>query len=161
MDDEISMRAADRRGDVTKKHQTGGERQLTVPAIVGERLALDEFHHQVAAAFADSSIEHTNNVGMIEACQDLPLLHKAPLGFGRQQAPPDDLDGYFATKLAIIALSAIYNAHTAFADFLDQPVRAEPHSRLIIASRFQKSAGRVMRFEQFLNAASHFRIEGG
>ena len=135
-------------------------------AIVGDRHALDQLHHEVgAAASAVAGVEDLGDVGMIHQGQRLPLLLEAgehPLGV---EAGPNDLDGDAALhRLGLVGDPDL--AHAPFAELLAEleaagedafgqerrPVLPRGIGRPGVGSAFEDAGGLAVGLEQALDA---------
>ena len=92
-------------------------------AIVIDRSALDEFHHQVRnAIFRRASVDQSRDVGMIERGQNLTFVAEAIQDPLRVQARAYKFDGHLLVVLTIGALGPVDVSHSALTNFFDQAV---------------------------------------
>jgi len=110
------MGVADRGADLQEQLQALGHRQVQVPGVVGDRLALHVVQGQVGlAVLADAGVEQAGDVGMAEAGQDLPLAVEALAQAGVAQAGAQQLQRDPALVEAVVADGQPDLAHAAFA----------------------------------------------
>ena len=165
MDDALLVGVLHRLADRDEQRQPLARRQPGPVAILGDRHALDQLHHEVGAAVGLAGVEDLGDVGMIHQGQRLPLLVEAgehPLGV---QAGADDLDGDAALTGA--AWSATQTSPMPpFAELLAQleaagedafgqerrPALPRGVGRAGVGAAFEDAAGLVVGLEQALDA---------
>ena len=93
-------------------------RQAVLVAVVGDRHALDQLHHEVRpAASRRAGVEDLGDVGVVHQGQRLPLRLEAGEDLARVHAGLDDLDGDQALdRLGLLGQPD--GAHAALADLL-------------------------------------------
>jgi hypothetical protein len=111
--------------DRDEQLQPLARRELVLVAVLGDRHAADEFHHEVRmAARGGAGVEHAGDVRMVHEGERLPLGLEAGDHVAGVHARLDDLEGHFAAD-RLLLLGDEDQAEAAFADLLHQPVRAD------------------------------------
>ena len=83
MDDQVLMRVLDGGADVDEQLESLAEVELSLIAILIERLAFDVLHYQVRLAILRlACIDQSRDVRMIEARENLPLGTEAHAEIG-------------------------------------------------------------------------------
>ena len=101
--------------EATARVFIGGAALLLV-AVVGDRDALDQFHHEVGpAGCGGPGIEHLCNVGVIHQGQRLALGLEAGDHLLRVHPQLDDLQRHLAAY-GLFLLGHVHHGHAAFAD---------------------------------------------
>src|SRR5260370_30474517 len=78
-----------------------GNRESVLETVFGDWLAGDPLHHQVTLAFRQATVNHPDNIGMIERGEYFPLGNQAPLSLRRNQPASHQLNRHFAIELAL------------------------------------------------------------
>ena len=104
MQNALLVRGFKRTGDLRGNPHRAFERYRTRLDPIGERLAIDQLHHQVVGA----DIVNLANVRMIQRCDGFGFLLKAP------QADERALDGDFTVQARVTRAPNL--AHAALAD---------------------------------------------
>ena len=136
------MRVLDRLADRDEQLQPLPRREVVLVAVAGDRHPLDEIHDEVRPATAGgAAVQHAGDVGVVHQGQRLPLGLEAGDDLPGVHARLDQLDGDQALdRLGLLGHPDA--AHAAFADLLDELVRADHRAgafrdRLVIVGRIQ------------------------
>src|SRR5260370_7728485 len=100
-----------------------GNRESVLETVFGDWLAGDPLHHQVTLAFRQATVNHPDNIGMIERGEYAPFGNEPPLSLGRKQPASHQLDAHIAMEFAVIPPRAIYHPHSAVPDFFSPTLR--------------------------------------
>lgn len=123
MDDQVLMGVPDGSADLQK--QTENLLHRAARGVGSDLDAVDELHGQKLGAVAGSSaIEEARDSGMFQPRQNLPLP-------GKQCLPAkagDGLQGHLFVEGAVVAGGEVDGAHTALAQFADDPVGPDARS---------------------------------
>jgi len=94
-------------------------------AIVGDRLALDDFHHEVRTpGVGRTRIEHLGDVRVVHHRQSLPLSLEAGDNLLRVHPRLDDLQGHTASHRAFL-FRQVDNAEPSFAKSAQELIRSD------------------------------------
>ena len=165
MDHALLVGVLHRLADRDEQRQPLAGRQPGPVAIVGDRHALDQLHHEVGAALGLPCIQDLGDVRMVHQGQRLPLLVEAgehPLGV---KAGANHLDG----DAAVHGLDLVGDpdlAHAPFAELLAEleaagedafgqkrrPVRRRGLGRAGVGAALEDAAGLPVGLEQALDA---------
>ena len=125
MNDALLMRVLDRLADRHEQLQPLARRQVVVVAVLGDRHAVDQFHHEVRpAGFRGAGVEDPGDVGMVHHRQRLPFGLEAGDHLPAVHARLDDLERDLAPdRLGLLGHED--RAHAAFAELTNQLVRTD------------------------------------
>ena len=168
MNDAFLMSVLHRPAHVAEQLQPLAHRQLLVVAVFGDRLAFDEFHHEVRPAAVDrAGIEHPGDVRVFHQRQRLPFRLKTDQHLPRIHAGLDHLDSNPAVD-RLLLLGHPDRPHPPFADLLEQFVRADDGAcgfgRWLKQCGFRRNRGRrrivqaFVRGEESVDVGSQLRI---
>src|SRR5215510_8436619 len=102
-------------------------------AIDGDRVAVDEFHHEIGqAVLCRAAVRQTRNVRMIERGQDLALAQKSVAHEIRVHPTADDLDRNLLPELLVVTLGLVNGSHPAPSDQTPDAVRSDALSGQIV-----------------------------
>ncbi len=147
------MRVLHRGASDQEKLQARLESEPVPVAVGGDRLALDQLHHQVGDSFLGrAAVEEASDVGMLEGGEDLPLDAQARPEELRIGSCPHELHCDLVLVFLVDSLRAVDFSHPAGTDFLQQPVGAEPPSCILVGGR--------RRFEQCCRGTSQKAAAG-
>jgi hypothetical protein len=108
--------------------QPRGDRQVLAVAVVGDRHAPDQLHHEVgAAALGRAGVEHPGDVGVIHQRQSLALGLEASDDLLGVHAGLDHLERHL-TAHRVRLLCQEHGTHAPLADRLHEPVGADAHA---------------------------------
>ena len=136
MDDPLLVGMLHRLADRDEQLQTLPRRQVALVAIVGDRDALDQLHHEVRSSGADATglagssaaIEDVGDVRVVHQRQRLTLGLEPGHHLARVHARLEDLQSDLAPdRLGLLRHED--DAKAAFADLFQQLVGAEDHAR--------------------------------
>ena len=92
-----------RLADREEQFQPLAGRELLLVAVVGDRDALDQLHHEVGpAAVGGAGVEHPGDVGVVHQRQGLPLGLEPGDDVARVHARLDDLEGHLAADRLLL-----------------------------------------------------------
>src|SRR5260370_33703959 len=126
MDDQGLMSIVNGLTNCLEQAKPLGNRESVLETVFGDRLAGDPLHHQVTLAFRQATVNHPDNIGMIERGEYAPFGNEAPLSLGRKQPPSHQLHGHIAMEFAVTPARAIYPTHSAVAEFVDDTQGTDP-----------------------------------
>ena len=116
------MRVLHRLADLDEQLEALADRQLVLVAVLGDRLALHQLHHEVRPpAPRRAGVEHARDVRMIHQRQRLALGLEAGDDLPRVHAELDDLERDAPPHRPRL-LGHEHGAEAAFADLLEQAV---------------------------------------
>ncbi len=160
MDNPLEVRVLHRLADGDEELQPRACVEAMLIAIVGDRHAAAQLHDEIRpAGLLVRRVEHTRNVGMVHQRQRLPLGLKAGNDVPRIHAGLDKLERDLALD-GLVLLGEENDAHAAFADRLDQPIRADRAAGDFGAQRgrrrplHQEAGGMLVGGEQLLDTAA-------
>ena len=129
MDDPPLVRSIERVGDLPRHGQRVFERNGAARQPLGERLAVDELHHQRARAALLLDAIDLRDVRMVQRRQGPGLAFEPGSALGiRGKGVGQDLDGDIAIEPRVAR--AIHLSHAAFADLGGHHVRADTSTRI-------------------------------
>ena len=124
--DQLAVGVGDRVADPEEEAKTLLDAQAARVAPCGDRLAVDELHHQVRRAVVRAaSVEETGHAGVRQPGENLALRTET---LGEQRAgytAPNQLDRGPCLVGAIGTLGEVDRSHPAFPDRLENPPGAE------------------------------------
>ena len=128
MDDPVPMRQIDRAGPASRPGRAASRGRPGVAADpVGQGAAADPLHRQERVAVVDAHLVDLHDVGVLDAGGQLGLAAEPlPLGFGREAAGQDHLQGHQPPQPAMPGL--VDDPHPAAAD-LAQDACTRPPAR--------------------------------
>ena len=135
VDDSLLMGVLHRLAHGNEELQAFFQRELVPVAVVGDRLAVDQFHDKVGPArFRAAGVEDLGDVRMVHHRQGLPLGLEAGQNLPRVHARLDDLQRHPpADRLFLVG--KIDSSKTAFAQHAEQFVRADCRAKPFIHGR--------------------------
>src|SRR5262245_19846093 len=156
--------------DVHKQLESLDQANVVFVAVARDRDAADQFHHEEwPTGCGLTSIQHLGDMRMVHERQSLSLSLKASNHLARVHPWFDDLDSHLALHRRRL-FSEEYNAEAAFADYLEQFIRADNGARSLgepaffeslgngaRASDIEKFTGLIVRGEEFF----HFDTKPG
>ena len=94
----------------------------------------------------DASIDHADDVGMVEQGENASLGNESALSLGSEQPAGHQLDGDFTLELAVVTPGAVDDAHAALADARQKPIGSNglAFGQVHFAGDVQKASGRIM-----------------
>src|SRR5262245_14147598 len=102
-------------------------------AIDGDRVAGDEFHHEIGqAVLCRAAVYQTRDVRMIERGQDLALAQKSVAHEIRVHPRFDDLDRDSLPELLVVTLGLVNGSHPSPSDQTPDAVRPDALSGQIV-----------------------------
>jgi hypothetical protein len=111
VDDPLLVRVLDRLADRQEELQPLAGREVMLVAVLRDRLAFDQFHHEVRpAALRRARVQHLRNVRMVHHRQRLPLGLKPCDHLPRIHPRLDDLKGHAASD-RLLLLGHVNDAH--------------------------------------------------
>ncbi len=129
MYDQQPMRGLDRVTHVDDQAQTRANVELRRIGVVGDRCAVDVFHHQIRnASFGNAGVDKTRDVRVIERCQQLPFAQEQTLLELGVQTTPQQLHGDALRHVASFTFGEEHGGHAATADFCDKTKSADLRS---------------------------------
>jgi len=142
VDDALLMRIVNDLADRPEQSQPFLDREVLHQAMLVERLALDQLHHEVRnAVFRDAAIQNLGEVRMVQAGDDLTFRLESLQQHGLVDAVPHELHGDTLLVLAVDALCREDLTHPAATDEFgeavvahDMPDRDCPQCRFAEAS---------------------------
>src|SRR5208283_4680655 len=149
MHDQTLMSIVDGRAHLKEQTKPSGDGGQVLRTIFVQRLALDIFRDYAGHAIRrEPGIQKPHYGRMIEGCEHLPLQLKTPLRRGPIVGVLENFDGYTFMKLMVVALSEIYQAHAAFAELADDPVRPNMRTDERVRNTRRGDANSAVRFER-------------
>ena len=113
MHDAVPVRRFETAGDLSRQVERGGESQRTRFHQVPDGLAFDKGHGEEEAPLMFADLEYGTDVGMVDACGGLRLLHEALLVGLPQRSRREEFQRDGSGELGILGF--IHDAHAAFA----------------------------------------------
>ena len=114
MHDEVAVRRRDRVAAVLQELEARLDGETPRPAVLRDRLALDELHHEVRPpVLGRAAVEEPRDVRVLEAREDAPLAGEAREDFVRRHAASQELDRDALVEEAVGALGEEDLAHAA------------------------------------------------
>jgi hypothetical protein len=168
VNDALLVGVLDRLADRHKQLQPLARRQAVVVAVPGDRHAVDQLHDEIRpTVFGGPAVEDAGDVDMVHHGQRLPLGLEARDDLAAVHARLDDLE----RDLALHGLDLLGHedrAHAAFADLLQELVRADHHAGILgqcggidgahAARRFQERTDLGQVGEQPVHLAAQFGV---
>ncbi|HNB81428.1 MAG TPA: CoA transferase subunit A [Chitinophagaceae bacterium] len=131
VNDAFLVRVLDGLANLDEQPQPRFGVELVGVAVIGDALALDQFHHEVGAACVRcAAVEHAGDVRMVHQRQRLALGLEAGHDFLRVHAQLEDLQRDLAAH-RLRLLRHPDGAEAAFADRFQQLVAANQRARLL------------------------------
>ena len=128
VDDPLLVGVLDRPADRDEQLQPLAGRELGFVAVLGDRDAVDQLHHEEGPAGAGGpGVEDFGDVGMVHQGQRLALGLEPGDDLAGVHAGLDDLERDLAADGRLL-LGHVDDAHAAFADLLEQLVRSDPRT---------------------------------
>ena len=144
--------------------------QVVLVAVVGNRLAADELHHEIGpAGLGGAGVEDLGNVRVVHQGQGLPLGLEAGDYLPRVHAEFDDFHRDFAADRFLL-LGHVDIAEASLADPFEKFVAADQaawvfgvgdrigHRIALKHRRFEKTARPLVRGQQPLDAIAKFEV---
>jgi hypothetical protein len=125
VDDPLVVGVLDGLADVEEQSQPGLGRQAVLVAELDDRPPLDQFHDEVGPpGVGGPGVEDPGDVGVVHQAKRLPLRLEPRQHLAAVQARLDDLQRDPAAD-RLLLLSQVDDAHAAFTDLPQEPVRAD------------------------------------
>ena len=132
VDDPLLMGVLDRLADGDEQLQPLLRREVIAVAVLGDRHALDQLHHEVrAAGVGGAGVEDAGDVGVVHHRQGLAFGLEAGDDLPRVHARLDDLERHLASD-RLLLLGHEDGAHAALADLLEELVRADHRAGFLV-----------------------------
>jgi hypothetical protein len=172
VDDALLMGVLHGLADLDEEPEPIGNGELGLVAVVGNRDAADQLHHEVGAArIRGAGVEDLGDVRVIHQREGLPLGLEPGDHLAGVHARLDDLQRDLAAD-GLGLLGHVHDAHAAFADHLQELVGADGRARALAhggrgdvgcgggceGRRGEEAAGRVVMAEQVLDLGPEPRI---
>ncbi len=142
VDDEAPVRGVHRVAARRDQVQALVERESVLADELRDRLAFDQFQHEIRTAVRRPAVEQPRDVGMVEAGEELPLLHEAPPDSLGVDPFAQQLQGDALLVLAVAPLGDPDLAHASTSEQGDENVGADRLARRAVGF------GRRMRAER-------------
>ena len=107
------------------------ERGACLPAMLRDRHALDELHHEVGTPVRFAAVEQARDVGVIEPREHLTFLQEPPPDALRVDPALQELQGDALLELAVAPLGDPDLSHAAAAEQRDQHVGTDGFARRV------------------------------
>ncbi|MCG3159888.1 MAG: hypothetical protein JMDDDDMK_00913 [Acidobacteria bacterium] len=170
MNDQILVSELNGGANLTEESQSFVDRELIGFAILRNRLALDELHHEVRQpVFGLAAVNQPRDVRMFEPGQDAPFARETVADENGVHSAFDDLDGDLLLELLVGPGGFVNRAHPAATDQPGHAVSAQPPPDQFVVrfarERLGRAANRVVDervgdfvIEQRLDLAPQFIV---
>ncbi len=157
-----------------KRRRTSSVRQLVFGAVLGDGLALDEFHDEEGPALVgDSAIEQMGDIRVREPGEQLTLGEESRPQFGGVHVAVEELERDLLVEGAVHPLGAVDRPHPALADGGEGAVGPDAESGVgralelegrgagdLAGELVEELGGVVVEGQQFVELATQLLIAG-